>query len=501
MAIVADRQSFYLATKREVYRSNGPDAKWESIFCLPAGSNAINCLAAKGGRIFIGTTKGLFRSLDRGSTWKNVFNSIIPGRSNIIFIEISAHDPRNVLIGAASGVFMSRDSGARWQNITANLKNKAIRCVTLNRNSIYAGGDSGLYALKEGMCNWERIFIKSAAGEQAAAAPESEDGGEAGTGSDEAMEESDSGIRAIAVDGDRIYIGTGRKIQYSENGGKEWRAFPAEGLAGSVNYILPQAKSKGLYCATSKGVFEFDSSASRWQELYKGMGISRGVNRIVFAGGDDKKALWAMTENGIYRLESANFIPDKARDVEKGIKSLKVIYDNEPAFRELQQAAIRYAEVNPEKIKRWRTESRMRALFPKVSFGVDRASSSTAEIYTSATKDYIVTGPDDVSKGWDVSLSWELGDLIWSDDQTNIDVRSRLMVQLRNDILDDLRRAYFERKKIQFELMTEPPQDLKARFDKELRLRELTQAIDDLTGNCLSERSKSAEDVALKRPQ
>jgi len=35
------------------------------------------------------------------------------------------------------------------------------------------------------------------------------------------------------------------------------------------------------------------------------------------------------------------------------------------------------------------------------------------------------------------------------------------MVQLRNDILDDLRRAYYERKRIQFELMTEPPKDLK----------------------------------------
>jgi hypothetical protein len=91
-----------------------------------------------------------------------------------------------------------------------------------------------------------------------------------------------------------------------------------------------------------------------------------------------------------------------------------------------------------------------------------------------------------MSKGFDVSVSWELGDLIWSDDQTNIDVRSRLTTQLRNDVLDDLRRAYFERKRLQFELMSYPPKDLKARFDKELRVQELTQAIDDLTGNYLS---------------
>lgn len=77
--------------------------------------------------------------------------------------------------------------------------------------------------------------------------------------------------------------------------------------------------------------------------------------------------------------------------------------------------------------------------------------------------------------------------LIWSDDQTNIDVRSRLTTQLRNDILDDLRRAYYERKRLQFELMTNPPKDGDLKFEKELRLQELTHAIDDLTGNYLSD--------------
>ncbi len=35
--------------------------------------------------------------------------------------------------------------------------------------------------------------------------------------------------------------------------------------------------------------------------------------------------------------------------------------------------------------------------------------------------------------------------------------------------------------------MSNPPRDVNAKFEKELRLQELTQAIDDLTGNYLSE--------------
>jgi hypothetical protein len=98
-----------------------------------------------------------------------------------------------------------------------------------------------------------------------------------------------------------------------------------------------------------------------------------------------------------------------------------------------------------------------------------------------------VTGPDDVDNNVNVSLSWDVSSLLWSDDQTNIDVRSRLTTQLRNDILDDLRRSYYERKRIQFELAQSAVNDLKGRFEKELRLKELTQAIDDLTGNYLSD--------------
>ena len=72
----------------------------------------------------------------------------------------------------------------------------------------------------------------------------------------------------------------------------------------------------------------------------------------------------------------------------------------------------------------------------------------------------------------------------------NFEVRSRLMVQLRNDILDDLRRTYYERKRLQFELMSNSHRDMNTKFEKELRLQELTQAIDDLTGNYFSDHTK-----------
>jgi hypothetical protein len=95
-------------------------------------------------------------------------------------------------------------------------------------------------------------------------------------------------------------------------------------------------------------------------------------------------------------------------------------------------------------------------------------------------------GPDDVTKydnkNWSVSLTWELGDLIFSDDQTNIDVRSKLMVQLRDEILDEVTKLYFERIRVRAEIDNLSIEDRKKRFEKELKLKELTASLDALTG-------------------
>ena len=80
--------------------------------------------------------------------------------------------------------------------------------------------------------------------------------------------------------------------------------------------------------------------------------------------------------------------------------------------------------------------------------------------------------------------------LIWNTDQTSIDTRSKLMVELRDDIMNEVTRTYFERRRIQIELLSSPPQDLKLSLEKELRLQELTADIDALTGGYFSKHIK-----------
>jgi hypothetical protein len=159
----------------------------------------------------------------------------------------------------------------------------------------------------------------------------------------------------------------------------------------------------------------------------------------------------------------------------------------EPSIQDVQRMAIDYNEVDEGKIKHWRRASQRKALLPTLSVGIDREATELFHWDTGVN-------PDQLRKGrttwdWDVSLAWDFSDLIWNNDQTSIDSRSKLMVELREDILDQVTRLYFERKRLQVELAsTNNPEEYQV--EKHMRLEELTALIDSLTGGEFSQRIK-----------
>jgi hypothetical protein len=198
---------------------------------------------------------------------------------------------------------------------------------------------------------------------------------------------------------------------------------------------------------------------------------------------DSQDNLYAACDKGLFKADKANF------DEISGSNPLALYYKNEPEIKEIQEAAIRYAEVQPEKIERWRKSALKAAWMPQINIGIDRDVSDLWHWETGSTTrvedDTLIKGCDSIE--WDVTLSWDLGKLIWNDDQTSIDVRSRLMVQLRNDILDEVTKLYFERIRVKMDLDNITLEDRKKRFEKELKLKELTAYLDALTGGFFSQ--------------
>lgn len=465
----------YLATRSVLYEFDNKSGSWREVFSLPPSGNEMTCVESSGGYVFAGTTSGLYRSKDRGRSWKRIFRSILPWKSNILFVECPADVSGKILIGTSKGIYLSMDFGNRWHDIGDNLRSGGFHSAIVKDGCIYACASKGLHRRKVSDSGWDMIFNAMS---QAEEMEETED--------DELEDTARPAAGSVATDGRAIYYGIENKIFISHDDGASWHKFPDDGLAGRINRINIFDSPVLICCATTAGAFFYDEGSKIWREAYKGLNRRINVNEII-RGIDTVSSIWLVASSGLYKLEDVGIIAAEVRGIGKDVGRLKMFSDGEPDYASLRQSAIKYGDVSPDKIRNWHIQSRLRALFPKVSFGVDRNLSTTAEIYTSATKDYVISGPDDITKGIDLSVSWDLGNLIWGTEQTSIDMRSRLNTQLRNDILDSLRRAYHERQRLKMEMITNPSSDIKMHTEKELRIAELTHEIDDLTGNYLTD--------------
>ncbi|MFH1836577.1 MAG: hypothetical protein ABH862_00500, partial [Candidatus Omnitrophota bacterium] len=199
-----------------------------------------------------------------------------------------------------------------------------------------------------------------------------------------------------------------------------------------------------------------------------------------------KKCLWVGSGGRLSKIEPDDMTKEK-------MPYDDVLSDREISVQKVQEMAIEYAEVSHEKIKRWREEVRWKAFFPKLSLSFSESNDENIEIYKSATTSYTVEGPRQISNDWGVDVSWDLSDIVWNDSQTSIDVRSKLMVQLREEVLEEVTRLYFERKRVLLEThmlkekyANSPEIYSKERADKLLKAEELTAYIDALTGGGFS---------------
>jgi hypothetical protein len=256
---------------------------------------------------------------------------------------------------------------------------------------------------------------------------------------------------------------------------------------------------QNIFAATGKGAFHYKDG--RWLPLYKGMETSnvnflaRGGNGILYAATDqgiffmhDEKALAEGPQTALAHLEDQRVEDPRDEPIQdrrsnevifESYASLQDYFHGEPSIREAQEMGVQYAEVNPKKIANWRRAAQTRSLLPTVSTNVGRSASELFHWDSGPNPDILAKGRDYMD--WGVSMSWDLADLIWNPDQTSIDSRSKLMVELREDILDQITRLYFERRRLQVELMASvlEPQ---FKIDKEMRVEELTAMIDALTG-------------------
>lgn len=478
-----DPDVIYAGSTKSIFKSPDGGKTWQKLYMVRGTLTLVNVLSIDPRNpdiVYAGTQNGLYKTIDAGARWGKIFEGVGAPEKNINHLAIDFTDANRIYIGTNNGLFTSNDAGITWNKSSSEIANRIINFTAQDPNNtkiIYAAANTGIFKSNDCALSFERIFTASAQIEEIETDDISQN-----TNIDETTTYSNKTPNCIAIDtqdNNKIYIGTNSGVFISTDAGKSWDKLTSVGLINNKVMSLISTKDGTLYAATKNGIFKISVPYQKWNEIYSGL-ISKDVRYLAY--NQPNNSILAATEKGIYQTYiNPNPNPkNKPPLPDEDTAKILTKFESEPSVQEIQEVAIKYAEVHKKKIDEWRKSAKQKAMLPKVSVGIDESEG-----------DYYYGGAwrgKDRDTGWDLSLTWDLSELIWNSDQTSIDTRSRLMVQLRDDILDEVTRLYFERRRIQIELLTNPPKNLHTKLEKELRLHELTAGIDALTGGWFSRR-------------
>jgi len=467
-----DSKIIFAGIPGNIIKTTDAGKSWRNVLSIWSGARNINAIAfnqVNANILYAATDNGLYRSKDLGRHWERIFRGV----SNLENQCTSVLDADNILfVGTRAGLFISRDGGRTWYKENGRIGSNAILNINVNLKplgTIYLAAKSGIFKSLDIGNTWELIFAPNLSRIDASELPLDKNEDESEKGSD---------IRYVLAgkNTDLVYFSCAKGIYKSSDQGKTWGKLSEYGLIDrdvKMFYLLEDGQILAL---TNSEVFIYQDE--HWTEV--SFGLTGNLNYLVL---DYQGNIYTAGQKGIFKARLKNLSTFKRQEL---------IYDylkHEPKIRAVQEAAIRFAEVSPDKISQWRKYAALKAVLPKLSLGAGR---NTTDLWhweggstINANDDILRKGQDSID--WDVSLSWDLSDLIWNDVQTSIDVRSKLMVELRNDVLDQVNKLYFERLRVKLELDNLAIEDRKKRFDKELKVEELTASLDSLTAGYYSE--------------
>ena len=166
-------------------------------------------------------------------------------------------------------------------------------------------------------------------------------------------------------------------------------------------------------------------------------------------------------------------------------------FEGEPDVRAVQAMSMAYTKTNPELVEAWLVSARRAYALPKVQLGYQKdlkfnEGYDYALTADSALEAQLADADTDNDDRYVVKLEWRLDKLIMSSERIRVINEAQDIAKLRDKVLDEVTRVYFDRRRLQVEMLLEPGGDLQAQIKDELRLQELTANLDAYTGGAFS---------------
>lgn len=479
----------YAGSERRVHRTLDGGDSWKQVLAVKGEGNRVRLIYVEPSNtkvVYVCTDHGLQRSEDSGSHWDYLFRGIGQKARSVFYVLTNPSDPTMLWIGTGNGLFLGNAKTGDFKKVSG-LPDAVIYSILIPESSdttLLVTTDKGIYKSGDGGIHWDRVHVS----QDTVLKKEERDTLE--QFDIEELTAADTFSNVIHLSSQNKFVAaSGQGILEGIKDGSSWSLLQGQNLpAQKINFVAKSSKT--FYAGTDLGVFQWDSDKRSFREVYKGL-ESGEVRTLSYSASGD--FLLAGTRRGVFRWSFPELdlsVLDNQTVQAPTVRAVLARFSSEPSISEIQNVAIQYAEVHPKKIEGWRKAAALKALLPTLSVDTDLSSDQNIDLDRGGTgdPDKFIEGPLEESRDWSVGLKWDLGNLVWNDDQTSIDTRSRLMVELRDDILNEVTHLYYERRRLQIELTLSPVRDIPIQIEKEIRLQELTAGIDALTGGYLSKR-------------
>ncbi|MDP2927711.1 MAG: hypothetical protein Q8N80_02790 [Candidatus Omnitrophota bacterium] len=420
-ALLVDAQEskiIFAGKSGNILKTDNAGKSWRRVLAVKGRDADINALVMEKNNcnvVYAATGNGLYRSSNLGERWERIFRGKAELENQCTAVLSTAEA---IFVGTKAGLFISRDYGRSWYKQQTGIGSGCVLNIesgTGQNAAVYLAASSGIFKSLDDGQSWERVFVSYT----------HRDSGEEMVKEEPDQPERLTDINFVKTDihnSNLLYFSSARGVYRSSNQGQNWEKLTEYGLLNRDVKMICLSDSSEIFALTSSGVFLY--GPGRWVELSFGL----AAGKLNYLALDNKTNIYIVGEKGIYKANpknTSNSLPSVL---------LQEYLKSEPSIRDVQEAAIKYAEVSPEKIAQWRKTAARKAFLPKINIGLDRNSTDLwhweGGSTTKSDDDVLRRGRDNID--WDVSLSWDLSDLIWNDAQTSIDVRSKLMVQYMN---------------------------------------------------------------------
>ena len=162
------------------------------------------------------------------------------------------------------------------------------------------------------------------------------------------------------------------------------------------------------------------------------------------------------------------FCLNLAVSLNANLENLFENYKSEPSIREVQKQALKQISREEKKIKSWKSRVRAAAWLPKFKTGVGKNNYEVMAVRQRLGEEKIFNNRNFGNWDFEGKVEWDLEKLLFRKEEVDIQNKSLKIFEEKQDLIENITEAYFERRKAQ--IILDKLYD-KKKFSQKLKLK------------------------------